>query len=43
MRYDSRPMRSQSYLNNFNKENKENQNNINIKQTKQLKPKSTLP
>ena len=43
MRYDSKPLRSQSYLQNFNKENKENHNLLNIKQNKPLKPKSTLP
>lgn len=43
MRYDSKPLRSQSYLHNFNKENKENQNLLNIKQNKPLKPKTTLP
>ena len=43
MRYDSKPLRSQSYLQNFNKENKENHNLLNIKQNKPLKPKSNLP
>lgn len=43
MRYDSRPVRSQSYLAGLNKENKENHNLLNIKQTKPLKPKNTLP
>ena len=43
MRYDSKPLRSQSYLQNLNKENKENQNLLNIKQNKPLKPKTTLP
>lgn len=43
MRYQSRSIRSQSYLNNYNNQNKENQNILNIKQTRQLKPKSIAP